>query len=166
MNKQQIKQMMEKNEYVEITEDEYDNLQNVGEVRYSIEGNTLYFKPKEEPKSELVFIPELNIEIEKNLHIEMDKINKIVIPQGYRLLELSELLFIYNNYQDKFNWGKDKHFDEITSQPIKDNKKYPYWNAWLHWLVDDYRSELVGYCRSLNCNYEVRGCRFCKESLK
>ena len=65
-------------------------------------------------------IKELKIEVEKNLHEEMDYTSKIVIPTGWRLLELSELIFIYNNYQDKFNWGKDKFFDEITKQPIND----------------------------------------------
>lgn len=82
---------------------------------------------------ELIKIPELNIEVEKKLHTKMDNVYKIVIPEGFRLLELSELIFIYNNYQDKFNWGKDKFFDEITKQPIKDCN-YPYHNAWLRRL--------------------------------
>lgn len=115
----------------------------------------------QEQISELVYIPELKIYIEKNLHTEMDRINKIVIPNGFRLLELSELLFIYNNYQDKFNWGKDKFFDEITNQPIKDCN-YPYWNAWLHRLVVDGGSGLVGVNRLLGYDVAVRGVRFVK----
>jgi len=115
---------------------------------------------KQEKSQDLVYIKELKISVEKNLHTEMDIISKIVIPQGYRLLELSELIFIYNNYQDKFNWGEDKFFDEITKQPIKDCK-YPYWNAWLHGLDSDGQSGLVG-SRYLSYDDAVRGVRFVK----
>ena len=114
-----------------------------------------------EKQQELVYIKELKICVEKNLNTEMKRVNKIVIPQGYRLLELSELIFIYNNYQNEFNWGKDKFFDEITKQPIKDCK-YPYWNTWLHRLDSDDRSGLIGCSRNLDCDITIRGVRFVK----
>ena len=114
-----------------------------------------------EKEQDLIYIPELKIKVEKNLHTEMNTTSKIVIPDGYRLLELSELIFIYNNYQDKFNWGEDKFFDEVTKQPIKDCK-YPYWNAWLLRLVSDYQSALYGSYRNLDYLNAVRGVRFVK----
>lgn len=114
-----------------------------------------------EQEDDLIYIKELKIYVEKNLHTEMDIISKIVIPSGYRLLELNELIFIYNNYQDKFNWGKDKFFDEVTKQPIKDCK-YPYWNAWLLRLDSGNQSDLRGFNWDLYCSDAVRGVRFVK----
>jgi len=117
---------------------------------------------EEANKQSTLIIKELKIEVETKLHIEIDRINKTVIPTGWRLLELSELIFIYNNYQDKFNWGEDKIFDEITKQPIKDCK-YPYFNVWLHGLGDAYGSGLNGISGNLNYNNRVRGVRFCRD---
>lgn len=111
---------------------------------------------------ELIKIPELTIEVERELHTEMNTVSLIQVPKGFRLLELSELIFIYNNYQDKFNWGEDKFFDEIVKQPIKDCK-YPYHNAWLRRLDDGNGSVLVGNGRYLSYNDAVRGVRFCRE---
>jgi hypothetical protein len=115
--------------------------------------------------NELIYIKELKIYVEKNLHTEMDRVNKIIIPKEYRLLELSELIFIYNNYQDKFNWGKDKFFDELVKQPIKDCE-YPYFNAWLPWLGGGDLSGLVGNDGDLIYCSAVRGVRFAKMDKK
>lgn len=114
-----------------------------------------------ENKTKTIIIKELKIEVEKELHTEMDRTSKIIIPKGFRLLELPELIFIYNNYQDSFNWGKDEFFDEVVKQPIK-NSKYPYFNAWLHRLDCDDGSGLNGG-RLLYYDSAVRGVRFCKD---
>jgi len=105
-------------------------------------------------------IKELNIKVETELHTEMNKIDKINIPKGWRLLTLSEWLFIYNKYRDKINYGGIP--DEIISQPIEEIKdKYPYWNVWF-W-DHDFRSVLSGSNGSLSCDDRVRGVRFCRE---
>lgn len=115
-------------------------------------------KEEEKNKQILIKIPELNIEVERNLHEDMQYVKYIKIPEGFRLLELSELLFIYNNYQNKFNWGKDEFFDEITKQPIK-NCKFLHLNVWF----DVCGSGFYGINRSLVFNNAVRGVRFCRE---
>jgi hypothetical protein len=109
-------------------------------------------------------IPELGIEVEVNLHNDMNTISKIVIPTGYRLLTLSEWIVCYNKYKDSFDWGGLP--DEIVSQPIEENKsKYPYWNVWFRDLDDG--SVLYGN-NYLNLYYNngVRGVRFCREVKK
>jgi len=133
------------------------NLQTLKQQREKLDKQIVELEAKEK-EQDLIYIPELKIKVEKNLHTGIDNTSKIVIPQGYRLLELSELVFIYNNYQDKFNWGEDKFFNEVTKQPIKDCE-YPYWNAWLHGLSGVNQSDLNGYW-GLYCHNAVRGCRF------
>ena len=108
------------------------------------------------------------LEIEKELHTEMNKASLVTIPDGWRLLELSEWIELINNYKDKFDWGINEYADEIVSQPKKDIiDKYPYWNVWLHRIGSGNRSNLVGYNRILDCgNVVVRGVRFCREVKK
>jgi len=114
-------------------------------------------------KTEWVKIPELGIEVETELHTDMDKISKIVIPKGLRLLTFSEWMVCYNKYKNKFNWGGLP--DEIVSQPIDENNdKYPYWNVWFRSLGG--RSVLYGYDRDLISDSRVRGVRFCRELKK
>lgn len=101
------------------------------------------------------------IEVEKNLHLEMNRRNLIKIPNGYRLLTLSEFLEIWNNHVDKLEWGGLP--DEIVKQPIKEiEETYPYWNIWLRRLDDGDRSGLNGDSRSLFYGNSVRGVRFVK----
>jgi hypothetical protein len=105
-------------------------------------------------------IKELNIEVETKLHTEMNRIDKIKIPKGWRLLTLSEWIFIYNKYKNNMDYGGKP--DEIVSQPIEENKdKYPYWNVWFGGL--GYRSELLGFDGGLGSGLRVRGVRFCRE---
>jgi len=105
-------------------------------------------------------IKELNIEVETELHTEMNKISKIEIPKGWRLLTLAEWILIYNKYKNKINYGGNP--DEIVSQPLEENKdKYPYWNVWFRSLVG--RSEFNGINGNLYCSSGVRGVRFCKD---
>jgi hypothetical protein len=115
-------------------------------------------------KVKTIEIKELNIEVEYEGHSEMNYVSKIEIPKGWRLLTLSEFLHIYNNYQDKFNWGMDKYADEIVKQPIKKSEKdYPYWNVWFRRL-DGSRSGLNGNNRLLDNGYDrVRGVRFARD---
>jgi len=108
-------------------------------------------------------IKKLGIEIEKELHKEMENVGNIKIPKGWRLLTLNEFLEIWNNYKNKFDFGGDK-FDEILEQPLKEKKKeYPFYNVWFYGL--DLRSGLYGSSRDLDCSSWSRGVRFCR-SLK
>ena len=105
-----------------------------------------------------------NLEIEQSLHTEMNKINLIKIPEGWRLLTFDEFMNIWNNHKDKFDFHGEG-FDEIAKQPLKSvENKYPYWNVWLARL--DHDSYVNGNSRDLDCNYTVRGVRFCREVRK
>lgn len=101
------------------------------------------------------------IEVERKLHTEMDYLSKIEIPEGMRLLTLSEFTEIWNYHRDNLDYG-DKLPDEVVGQPILENKKeYPYWNVWF-WDLGDW-SELDGFDRNLSYNSRVRGVRFCRD---
>ena len=115
-------------------------------------------------KKETIKIKELGLEIEKELHREVEIIKDIKIPKGWRLLTLSEFLEIWNNHRSEFNFGGDK-FDEIIKQPLKDKiKDYPFYNVWL--LRFDNWSELNGCNRNLYCDNWSRGVRFCRDLKK
>ena len=109
-------------------------------------------------------IKELGLEIEKELHREMEIIKDIKIPKGWRLLNINEFLEIWNNHRSKFDFGGDR-FDEIIKQPLKDKvKNYPFYNVWLYGL--DGGSVLDGYSGILSCANGSRGVRFCRELKK
>ena len=109
-------------------------------------------------------IKELGLEIEKELHREMEIIKDIKIPKGWRLLTMSEFLEVWNNHRSKFDFNGDR-FDEIIKQPLKDGiKDYPFYNVWLGGLGN--RSELNGYLGDLSYDSGSRGVRFCRELKK
>jgi hypothetical protein len=98
-----------------------------------------------------------NLEIETELHKEINRMNLIKIPKGWRLLTFNEFQNIYNNHKDKFDF---ENLDEIIQNPFP-NSKYPYWNMWLSGLGSD--SYVDGNNWRLNFNNSVRGVRFCRE---
>jgi len=112
-----------------------------------------------------IIIQELNLEIERELHTDMNTPSKIKIPEGWRLLTLAEFIEIWNKHRNKLDFG-GKLVDEIVKQPIEDNeKKYPYWNIWFRGLGN--RSELFYSGGVLHSGSDrVRGVRFCRELKK
>jgi len=106
-------------------------------------------------------IPELNIEVETEYYDKDIVIKDIKIPEGCRLLTLSEFLVCYNKYRSKF---KDiNETDEVVQQPIDEIKdKYPYWNVWLRGLVGDNRFGIDG-SGGLDDFNRARGVRFCRD---
>jgi len=115
-------------------------------------------------KKETIKIKELGLEIEKELHKEMEMIKDIKIPKGWRLLTMSEFLEVWNNHRSKFDFNGDR-FDEIIKQPLKDGiKDYPFYNVWLNRL--DIRSGLLGNLGDLYYDDRSRGVRFCRELKK
>ncbi len=76
-------------------------------------------------KVETINIPELNIEVETTIHHKDEKLPEIPIPEGWRLLTVSELIFLHNNgeYRKKLNLENTWEFIE---QPFEFNKKQGY----------------------------------------
>ena len=97
-------------------------------------------------------------EYERELHTEMNTFSKIKIPKGWKLITFGELMLLWNDYREDFNFGKDNRFNEIVENPLKEKrKKYPYWNVWLAGLADG--SGVCGYYRD-SSYLTVRGVRF------
>lgn len=117
-------------------------------------------------KQEWVILSSMGIEVQQKQDTAIDSYSKIVIPEGMRLLTLSEFLNIWNEHRALFDFGGDLP-DEVIAQPIKENaKKYPYWNVWFHRIDDGDQSVLVGNYRDLHYGYRVGGVRFCREIKK
>ena len=118
---------------------------------------------KENNKLTWIKIPELKIEVEKDLHYDMNTTSKIKIPKGCRLLEVGEFFFIYNNYQNSFIFGKDEkeRVDEFLNQPINSKKEnYPFVNCWFGRPVG--ASDVGLGCRNLGNGDRAFGVRFCR----
>jgi hypothetical protein len=103
-----------------------------------------------------------NVEYETELHTDMNYISKIKIPKGWRLLTITELLNLWNNYRNYFDFGKKDGVDEFIQQIFKDlKKKYPVANLWFN--APQYRSYLYCGNRSLYYDDYALGVRFCRD---
>ena len=94
----------------------------------------------------------------------MDRFSKIVIPEGHRLLEVSEFFEISNFHKEKFAFGKGTwDFDEVVAFPLI-NTERKYWNlfGWFARFGGD-RSGVGGCGRYLTDVGEVRGVRFARD---
>jgi hypothetical protein len=108
-----------------------------------------------------IYIPEHNIEVDREYRQNNISIKDIKTPKGWRLLTFPEWMTCYNKYKKEF---KDiENTDEVVQQPIKElRKKFPYWNVWFR-MRPDFNSALVGDGRILYCYFRVRGVRFCRD---
>ena len=99
-------------------------------------------------------IPELNIEIETEISQKGKSFGKLVIPNGWRLLKVNEIIYLYNNYAEELNM---KNTWEFIEQPFKRNRSVARFLA---------GSDRAG----LGCNndgpdyaYGSLGVRFCRD---
>ena len=103
-------------------------------------------------------IPELNIEVQKNLTHKSIKFKDLVIPKGLRLMTLQEGTYIYDNkILDNFpdnNWEMIEQFSKI-------NKEKGYSCS----ALDDFNGRLGanGYYFGVNVNCCALGVRFVRE---
>lgn len=134
------------------------NIQQIDQKIKELETKKQELMEKQKTEKTII-IKELGIEVETKLHLDMNIISKLQIPIGWRLLTLSEWIFIYNNYKNEIDYGGNP--DELVSQPIKEKEtEYPYWNVWFRSLV---RSGLNGYNWDLPGDFRLRGVRFCRD---
>lgn len=99
-------------------------------------------------------IPELKIEVETEIHDKGKCLKDIKIPDGWRLLRVEEIIFLYNNYKKELNM---KDTWEFFEQPFKENKEYV-----ARFLADGGRVFLGCYGDPGDLDSSL-GVRFCKE---
>ena len=98
-------------------------------------------------------------EVEQEYHFKNIKLKDIKVPKGMRILKIEELLKLWNEHREKFDWGGDK-FDEVIENPFKEFRtKYPFYNLWFRCVGDG--SVLYGG-RDLGYGSGARGVRFVK----
>jgi len=79
----------------------------------------------------IIFIPELNIKVEKEIHHKVKSYNEMIkdMPKGMRLLRTDEIIFLFNS--EKYNKLLNlKDTWEFIEQPFNLNKQNNY-VAWL-----------------------------------
>ncbi len=103
-----------------------------------------------------IIIKELNIEVETKIHNKNKTLNEIKIPDGWRLLTVSEIIFLTNKYKKELNLEKTWEFIE---QPFKINKEKNY-------VARFYAYSDVAYLFAIwDSTYSDRalGVRFCRD---
>ena len=107
-------------------------------------------------------IKELNIEVEKDIHEKGKSFDRLICPNGWRLLKVEEIVFLANSkYAEELKMfsGEDDFFFE---QPFEKNKEEK--------LVAGFGANSDG--AYLDCyrdpvnSYSSLGVRYCKEISK
>ena len=105
-----------------------------------------------------IIIPELNIEVETEMHDKGKPLEQIKIPEGWRLLRINEIVFLHNNpeYRKRLNIEETWEFIE---QPFEYNKVRGYTTRF---YVGSGRVDL--YCDgSSQGSIPTLGVRFCRD---
>jgi len=103
-------------------------------------------------------IPELKIEVETEIHNKDETLQNIEIPKGWRLLKISEIIFLFNNkeYNKALNL---KDTWEFIEQPFELNKKNDYVATF---GADSGGADLFCVRGPLNARASL-GVRFCRD---
>ena len=104
---------------------------------------------------DIIKIHRLNIEVETEISQKGKSFGKLVIPNGWRLLKVNEIIYLYNNYAEKLNM---KETWEFIEQPFKENKSVARFDADSDRAVLDCNSSVAP-----DCAYVSLGVRFCKD---
>lgn len=120
---------------------------------------------KELPKGKTIMVKELGIEVETQLHTDMNVYSKVVIPKGMRLLTLSELLYLYNKKLVDFKQEDSScYVNEIISNPSDQHReKKPMWAVWFNDYVDMFH--VVGFNYFGDDGGRSRGVRFVRDMV-
>jgi len=105
-----------------------------------------------------IIVPELNIEVETEMHDKGKPLEQIKIPDGWRLLRINEMVFLHNNpeYRKILNIEETWEFIE---QPFEYNKVRGYTTRF---YVGAGRVDL--YCDgSSQGSIPTLGVRFCRD---
>ena len=103
-------------------------------------------------------IKELKIEVETEIHDKNKCLEDIEIPEGWRLLRIDEIIFLFNNkkYNKLLNLKDTWEFIEQPFELNKENSLVGRFDAVSDWVILD-----------CDCHPQVAvaslGVRFCKE---